>query len=92
MFGCVFVMVFIFKQRICLLFFIKMHLTLKVFTQGELFSLNGCLSLFSVKLCSAKKFMIRYSISITQWIYQIHIVTQCFCQFVVKANVKISIV
>ena len=39
------------------------------FTQGRLFSLNGLQSLFSVKLCSAQKFMIGYDISIIQHPY-----------------------
>ena len=54
------------------------------FYEEQLFSLNGRLFLFSVKLCSSQKFMIGYIMSIIQclWIYQIHVVLQCFCQSV----------
>ena len=79
------------QQRNCLLFFFcksAFGLVVVFFTQGRLFSLNGYLSLFSVKLCSAQKFMIKYDIPIIQypWIYQKHIVMLCFCQQYCRRN------
>ena len=47
-------------------FFGKVYLGLKFFfTHGQLFSVNGRLSLFSVKLCSVQKFMIGNDITLS---------------------------
>ena len=63
-FECNFVVAFIFKQWISLLFSRKSAFGLVMFFfKGRLFSLNGCLSLFNVKLCSAQKFIFGYNIS-----------------------------
>ena len=63
MFECNFVVAFIFKQRNCLLF-LQSAFGLVFLHKGDFFLLNGRLSLLSVKLCSAQKFMIGDNISI----------------------------
>ena len=65
-------MVFVVKQRICLLFLSKSAFGFVVFfhTRATFFT-KWRLSLIRVKLCSAQKFMVEYNI-----IQQIHIVIQ----------------
>ena len=68
-------------------FFLQKCIWLGVFfTRRRLFSLNGHLLLFSVKLSSAQKFMTGCDISITLYprICQIPIVIQCCCWHVAK--------
>ena len=85
-----FVVVFIFKQWICFLFllncirFICLLVLVTLFTPGRCFSSYSRQSLFSVKLCSAQKFMIGYNI--------IHIVTCVSVSNILgETNAKISI-
>ena len=60
-FECNFVVAFIFKQRIFLLFFGKSAFGLLAFLRkGDFFHLMA-ICLFSAKLCSAQKFMIGYN-------------------------------
>ena len=95
-FTCKLFVVFIFKLRIGLLLFFcgcGLHSSF-LFTHGQLFSLNARLSLLSIKLCSALKFVILYNISITQypWIHQIRIVTHVSVSNIVgQTNAKVSI-